>query len=108
MPYAIDQEALESPNLKIMDIGKPPVKSIPYAAFPKALYLHPTDKTKEHRSRVVNNEAEMDAALKQGWRVKPHVPIEPPDPAIAAGEFEVAEQETRRGPGRPRSNPEAF
>jgi len=54
MPQAIDQEALDSPNLKILDINKPPSKSIPYEEFPRMVFLHPKDKTKEHRTLTVN------------------------------------------------------
>lgn len=89
MPFAIDQEALESPNLKIMDINKPPMKSIPHEKFPKAIYLHPKDKTKEHKAKIVQNEKELDAAMKQGYKLKPHVPQISVEPEIESGEYET-------------------
>lgn len=99
MPFAIDQEAMEGANMKALDINRPPLKQIPYIAFPKMVYLHPVDKTKEHRTKVVQNDDELQAALAQGWRKQPHVPQPPADPQIEAGEFEV--EPARRGPGRP-------
>jgi len=91
MPYAIDQEALDSPNMKVMDIHHPPMKSIPHEEFPKMVYLHPVDKTKEHRVKIVANKKELEAATKHGWRMDAHVPIAPPDAEIEAGEFEMGE-----------------
>lgn len=90
MPMAIDEEALNSPNLKILDISKPPMKSIPHADFPKMVYLHPVDKTKEHRAKIVASKSEQDSALEQGYKLKAHVPVAPPDAAIENGEFETA------------------
>lgn len=87
MPFAIDQAMLDDPSTKVLDIGNPPMIQIPYQAFPKALYLHPKDKQREHRIRTVETQAELDAATKQGWRTTPHVPEAPPDAALA--EFET-------------------
>jgi len=42
--------------------------------FPKALYLHPVDKTHEHKCIVVQTPGEMDKALSEGYKVEPHVP----------------------------------
>src|ERR1039457_2106818 len=95
MPFEIDQEALDSPSLKILDINKPPVKSIAYEAFPKMVYLHPKDKTKEHRGKVVQDADELDTALEQGYQLKPHVPI-----GVAEDLSEHFEA-PKRGPGRP-------
>lgn len=99
MPYAIDQEALDSPNMKVLDINKPPVKPIPHQLYPKMVYLHPKDKTKEHRTRIVADQEELEAAQKQGWRETPHIPEAEPDAELANFESEFAE--VRRGPGRP-------
>lgn len=41
--------------------------------FPKMLYLHPADKTKEHKYIVVKTQDEMDEAGKNGYQVEPHV-----------------------------------
>ena len=79
MPFQLDQEALDSPNMKILDINKPPTKSIGYQAFPQMLYLHPKDKSKEHRTTVVQSAEEMNEAMDIGWRKEPHVPIAPPE-----------------------------
>lgn len=89
MPFAVDEDKMTSASMQVMDIGKPPLKQIPHMEFPKMVYLHPKDKTKEHRTKVVKDRDELDAALKQGWRKNAHVPVAPPDPQIAAGEFET-------------------
>jgi hypothetical protein len=97
MPFEIDQEALDSPNMKILDINRPPVKSIAHQSFPKIVYLHPKDKTKQHRHKTVHNAVEFDEAEKQGWKTKPHIPE-----AVAEDlsvEFEA--EAPKRGPGRP-------
>ncbi len=96
MPFAIDQEALESPNMKVLDINKPPVKSISHQPYPKMVYLHPVDKTREHRFKTVANPQELDAATKEGWRIHPHVPTAAPDIEIERGDFETTEVKTRR------------
>lgn len=100
MPRAIDTEALESPNMQVLDINNPPTKSIPYEAFPKMVYLHPKDKSKEHRTLIVNNEHELDTATEQGYKLKPHMPVAPVEDL--SEHFESEPQ--RRGPGRPRSD----
>jgi hypothetical protein len=105
MPYEIDQEALDSPNLKILDINKPPVKSVAYQSFPKMVYLHPKDKSKEHRGKVVQDADELEAALAQGYKLKPHVPVAPVEDL--SENFEAEIPELRRGPGRPPKASEA-
>jgi hypothetical protein len=102
MPYEIDQEALDSPNLKILDINKPPVKSVAYQSFPKMVYLHPKDKSKEHRGKVVQDADELEAALAQGYKLKPHVPVAPVEDL--SENFEAETPELRRGPGRPKAS----
>lgn len=97
MPYAIDQEALESPNMKILDMNKPPVKSIPYQAFPKAVYLHPKDKAKEHRHKTVATPEELHAAEAQGWKTAPHIP----QMVVEDLSIEFEAEPVKRGPGRP-------
>lgn len=76
MPFEIDSERLNDPSLQILDIGKPPVRQMAHQSYPKMVYLHPRDKTKQHRHQIVHNELELAAAEKQGWRTKPHVPVE--------------------------------
>jgi hypothetical protein len=105
MPYEIDQEAVDSPNLKILDINKPPVKSVAYQSFPKMVYLHPKDKSKEHRGKVVQDADELEAALAQGYKLKPHVPVAPVEDL--SENFEAEIPELRRGPGRPPEASEA-
>ena len=99
MPYELDQEALDSPNLKILDINKPPVKAMPHQAFPAMVYLHPKDKTKEHRTKIVNTPEEKEAAIEQGWRVQPHIPVA----AVEDLSKDFQAEPVRRGPGRPKS-----
>jgi hypothetical protein len=89
MPFAIDQEAIESPNMKVMDINKPPIKSIAHEKFPKAIYLHPVDKTKEHKAKIVKNDEELKVAMKQGYKLNPHVPVAPAEPELESGEYET-------------------
>ncbi len=78
MPRAIDNEALESPTMQILDINNPPTKIIPHEAYPKLVYLHPKDKTKENLFKTVNNVGELEEAEKQGYKLKPHIPIPAP------------------------------
>lgn len=56
--------------------------------FPKALYLHPIDKTHEHKSIVVQTKREMDQALSEGYKVEPHVPVAPPDEQFEENAYE--------------------
>lgn len=101
MPRVIDQEALDSPNLKILDINNPPTKQVPYEAFPKMVYLHPKDKTKEHRTKVVQTPDELEEHETKGWKKNPHIPVEPVEDL--SDEFEADAGEARRGPGRPKN-----
>lgn len=102
MPKAIDQEALESPNTKVLDINNPPTKNIPYQPFPKAIYLHPKDKAKAHRHKTVETPEELEAAEKQGWKTTPHIPIEAVEDLSV--DFEAEAPIEKRGPGRPRAD----
>jgi hypothetical protein len=96
MPRAIDDEAFG--ELKTLDINNPPTKNIPYAAYPKVVYLHPKDKTKQHMSKVVESPEEFEAAQSQGWKTTPHAPV-----AVVEDLSEKFEVEAHRGPGRPRN-----
>jgi hypothetical protein len=89
MPFAIDEEKLNNPSLKVMDINAPPMKSIPMEKFPKMVYLHPKDKTKEHLTKIVANAADLEKAEKQGWKVKPHVPVEPNIVESLGSDYEI-------------------
>jgi hypothetical protein len=90
MLWAIDQKVLEGEHApKVMDINKPPLINIPHEKFPKAIYLHPKDKQKEHLAKIVKNEDELKTALRQGWKTAPHVPIDPPAPELESGEYET-------------------
>jgi hypothetical protein len=99
MPYEIDQDALDNPSLTVMDRGKPPLRQIPYRAFPQMIYLHPRDKSKVHLTKIVQTDAELETAIAQGWRQKPHVPAAPVEDLSKDFEAEVLEE--KRGPGRP-------
>jgi hypothetical protein len=73
--------------------GGLPVKQIPYLEFPRVVYMHPNEpfETIEHRNdkfevvstdtiptealtKTVNNEAELKAAMKDGWVKEPYIP----------------------------------
>lgn len=79
-----------------------PVKQIPHLEFPRVLYLHPNEPFEEiehkndkfeivstefvaaeHLTKTVNNEAELKAALADGWVKEPYIPK--PAPAKNAG-----------------------
>ena len=47
--------------------------------FPKMVYLHPEDKTHEHKTLVVNNQDEQDVAEGKGYKREPHIPVVPPE-----------------------------
>lgn len=108
MPFAIDEVKMNAPDMQVMDPAKPPTKQIPYQPFPKMVYLHPKDKAKEHRALVVQNQAELDNAMKQGFRIEPHVPDAGPADLTAGFEADISATEPeRRGPGRPPKTQEA-
>lgn len=106
MPNEIDVNELNSK--KVLDIAKPPTRNIPFQEYPKCIYLHPKDKTKEHLPKVVNNKQEEEEHLQRGYRLEAHIPVaEYPFPAgfdpDLPGDEQEAESATpvRRG-GRPR------
>jgi|SRR6185437_3484945 len=103
MPFTIDEEKMKGgehvQQLQSIDLAKPPVKSIPHAAFPKVLYKHPKEPFRvvihrnanfevvgeeripsEHLTMRVSNADELKAALKDGWVKEPYVPQAAPDP----------------------------
>ena len=53
--------------------------------YPKIVYLHPVDKTQEHKYMVVNNPTEHADAEKNGYQAKPHIPVTAEDTAYEAG-----------------------
>lgn len=96
MPFEVDTEAME--KAKILDITKPPLRQIPHMEFPKVIYKHPKEKIQTvrvrdergnvveeykepttHIAKKVNNKAELDKALKEGWVREPYVPADLPD-----------------------------
>lgn len=77
MPFEVNQEELESPSMKILDISKPPMKSIPHREFPKMVYLHPKDKAKQHKTQIVLSPEQFETAERQGYKTTPHIPREP-------------------------------
>ena len=98
MPRAIDEEKMA--ELQNVDLGNPPTKDIGYQPFPKMVYLYPKDKTKSHLSKVVKDQAELEDAQAEGWRLKPHVPVVVA-PALCQDYETAYETEPKRGPGRP-------
>ena len=87
----INEEALNS--LKVLDINNPPTKPLGYMPFPKVVYMHPKDKTQYHRAKKVHDEKELQAALKQGWRKEPHVPVLVDEPELADFEADIPVKE---------------
>lgn len=92
MPFAIDEDEIKTKLT--LDLGKPPVKSIPHADYPRMIYMHPKSPTRihreiilgqwvesvvlnEHKIKVVENEKEFAQALKAGWSKDPYVPQAP-------------------------------
>ena len=76
-----------------------PVRLIPHREFPRVVYKHPNQPTRviehrnanfevvgtevvaaEHLTKLVQNEAELKAALKDGWVKEPYIPPALPDP----------------------------
>jgi len=55
-----------------------------YQEYPKMLYLHPEDKTKEQTQIVVANEDEEKAAAAKSYQVKPHLPVLAPETGAVA------------------------
>ena len=96
MPTAVNEEVLKDPQTKVLDINKPPLAVIPHQEFPKMVYLHPKDKTKEARYKVVENKQEQDEAAKQGYQTKPHVPQPPPDKELEEFEYEAPKAESKK------------
>ena len=77
--------------------GGLPVKQIPHMEFPRVIYLHPNEPFEEiqhknerheivstdllptqHLSKLVQNEAELKAAMEEGWVKEPYIPVAPP------------------------------
>lgn len=77
--------------------GGLPVKQIPHLEFPRVIYRHPNEPyveikhkndrheivsteyvATEHQTKAVRNEAELKAALAQGWVKEPYIPETPP------------------------------
>lgn len=73
--------------------GGLPVKQIPHLEFPRVIYMHPNEPYQEiehrndkfevvstdtvpteHLTKIVNNEAELQTALDEGWVKEPYVP----------------------------------
>lgn len=101
MPFAVDDDKLqgkEEGKLLTLDPAKPPVKAIPHQEYPRCVYKHPNEKfvTIEHRNtrhevveeeivpaehitKIVNDKAELDKALADGWVLEAYVPEAPPD-----------------------------
>lgn len=108
MPQTLDHEAMS--KALTLDLSAPQrqanqpgtglvVKQIPHLEFPKCVYKHPVEPFKtivhrnakfevvaeetvpaEHISKAVNDEAELKAALAEGWVREPFVPAPLPDP----------------------------
>jgi hypothetical protein len=75
MQQEVDQETIDTK--KVLDIAKPPMKDLGFVKFPQLVYKHPKDKAKEHKVLKVENQAELDKALKEGYKEKAHIPVVP-------------------------------
>jgi hypothetical protein len=64
--------------------------------YPKMLYLHPVDKTKEHKFITVNSCDDESDALKAGYKLEPHVPVPAPEDQFDEVEYERAGSGTER------------
>jgi hypothetical protein len=78
MQQEIDQETIDTK--KVLDISKPPMKDLGFHKFPQLVYKHPKSKEKEHKTLKVHNQADLDKALKDGYKEKPHIPVAPAAP----------------------------
>ncbi len=96
------QEAVPDPlpdNWQGTMSGGLPVKQIPHLEFPKVVYMHPNEPLQEiehrndkfelvgtevipteHLTKLVNNDAELTAALEEGWVREPYIPKGVPKP----------------------------
>lgn len=72
MQQTVDTDRLG--GLTSLDLSRPPMKEIGLIEYPRMVYKHPKDKTKEHKIRVCETKSELDQALKEGYNLKPHVP----------------------------------
>lgn len=90
------QEAVPDPlpeNWQGTRNGGLPVKQIPHLEFPRVVYMHPNNPLQEiehrndkfevvgtevlpteHLTKVVSNDAELEAALAEGWVKEPYIP----------------------------------
>ena len=91
----IDQAKMEDPKTQILDIGKPPMKTVPDEFWPKLVYKYPKTPFRkamvpvgggrseeqtianEHTYKKVADKKELEAALKAGWQEKPYLPKDP-------------------------------
>lgn len=110
MPLAIDDELMKATKPFMRDgqeikplfelkNNAPPVIPIPHMEFPRIVYMHPNEPFRivehrganfevvgtervptEHLTKKVENEAELKAALEDGWVKEPYVPTAPPNP----------------------------
>lgn len=100
MQRAIDNAAMtgdrDHPVLKL-DVTKPPTVEIGYQGFPKMVYKYPKEKFRNHRQfnqfkevesvkvaneaafKIVNDKAELEAALKGGWKTQAYVVPDVPE-----------------------------
>lgn len=68
-----------------------------FSEYPKMVYLHPVDKTRTHKTKIVNNADEEAAAIAYGYRNDPHVPVAKVE-EVAAAPAEHEEYEVNQIP----------
>ena len=91
----IDQAKMEDPKTQILDIGHPPMKTVPDEFWPRLVYKHPKEPFRKimvpvgggrreeqtvptvHTYKKVADKKELEAALKTGWVENPYLPKDP-------------------------------
>lgn len=98
-----------------------PVKQIPHLEYPRVVYKHPKKAHMEiqhrndrfeivgtevvptaHKTKIVNNESELNEALAKGWRKEPYIPA--PPQKVDEGIYEDDDEDIPLLPPTPRKS----
>ena len=63
-----------------------------FQEYPKMLYLHPVDKTKDHKVLIVKTPDEQNNAFSKGYKQEPNVPVTPASEQYEGISYEVPEE----------------